>query len=148
MAEKENSLEKNKELFRKFFKAIEEKNFNLLDELCSKDYIGHWECWGSGPDGLNEVRGLENFKKAAGGFTDALPDLRIVIEELIAEGDKVVCRFKEMGTHTGAEFAGVPPTGKRIEWTAMVMYRIADGKIVEEWLNEDSLGILKQLGAI
>jgi predicted ester cyclase len=148
MALKKGSLEKNKELLRKFFKAFEEKKLHLLDELCGKDYTGHWESWGYGPDATEEVRGLENFKKAAGAFIEAMPDLCIVIEDLIAEGDKVVCRWKEMGTHTGAEFAGVPPTGKRIVWKAIGIYRIAKGKLAEEWLNEDSLGILKQLEAI
>ena len=119
MEEKEDSIEKNKELFRKFFKAIDEKKYHLLDELCSKDYTGHWESWEYGPDGQSEVRGLENFKKAAASFTEAMPDLRLEIADLIATEDKVVCRWKEMGTHTGAEFAGVPPTGKRIEWKAI-----------------------------
>ena len=138
-------LEKNKELMRRFFQAINDKNLDLFDELCGEDYIWHGE---TGPTELNEVKGRDNFKKAVAEFTDALPDLNITLFDFIAEGDKVVVRFKEVGTHTGAPFAGIPPTGKQITWTGIGIYRIDNGRLVEEWFNEDSLGILKQLGAI
>lgn len=145
MVKKSNSLEKNKELLRRFMDAINKKRLDLFDELCGEDYIWHGE---AGPTALNEVRGRENFKNAVAEFTDALPDLHIDIKDMIAEGDKVAIRITESGTHTGAEFAGVSPTGKRITWGCIGVYRVINGKIVEEWFNEDSLGIMKQLGAL
>ncbi|UCB44697.1 MAG: ester cyclase [Spirochaetota bacterium] len=138
-------LEKNKELLRRFFKAINDKNLDLFDELCGEDYIWHGE---SGPTELNEVRGRDNFKKAVAEFTDAMPDLDITLHDLIAEGDKVVVRFEENGTHTGAPFAGIPAAGNKVNWTGIGIYRFANGRIVEEWFSEDSLGILKQIGAL
>lgn len=145
MAQNNDSLEKNKELLRRFMEAITEKNLDLFDDLCGENYIWHGE---AGPTEKNEVRGRENFKQAVEEFTDAMPDLQITIHEMIAEGDKVAVRLTESGTHTGADFAGVPPTGNRITWTCIGIYRVENGRLVEEWFNEDSLGIKQQLGVL
>jgi steroid delta-isomerase-like uncharacterized protein len=145
MAQENQALENNKELLRRFMRAINEKRLDLFDELCGEDYIWHGE---AGPTALNEVRGRENFKKAVAEFTDALPDLEVIIEDMVAEGDKVAVRITERGTHTGADFAGVQAAGKPVSWTCIGIYRVAQGRLVEEWFNEDSLGIMKQLGAL
>jgi steroid delta-isomerase-like uncharacterized protein len=138
-------LENNKKLLRRFMKAINEKNFDLFDELCSPDYVWHGQ---ASPTIREDVRGLENFKKAVMEFTTAMPDLKVVIEDIIAEGDRVAVRFTESGTHTGGTFAGIPPTGKKVIWTGIGIYRIENGKLTEEWFAEDAFGIMKQLGAI
>ena len=102
-----------------------------------------------GPFGIRKIFvGLENFKEAVADFTKAFPDLKIEIQDMVAEGDRVAVRFTHRGTHTGATFAGIPPTGKRVVWTCNGIYRVAKGKLVEEWFNEDSLAMMKQLGAI
>ena len=145
MGTNSDTLEKNKELLRRFMEAINERNLDLFDELCGENYVWHGE---AGPTELNEVRGRDNFKKAVAEFTDAMPDLKITIHDMLAEGDKVAIRLTESGTHTGAEFAGVPPTGNRITWTCIGIYRIENGRLVEEWFNEDSLGIKQQLGVL
>jgi len=145
MGTNNDSLEKNKALALSFFKAINEKNLDKFDELCGEDYVWHGE---AGPTEKNEVRGRDNFKKAVAEFTEALPDLQIIIDDIIAEGDKVALRFHEIGTHTGADFAGIKASGKSVTWTCIGLYRIADGRLVEEWFNEDSLGILQQLGGL
>ncbi len=77
----------------------------------------------------------------------AFPDSHHTIEDLIAEGDKVVTRFTWRGTHRG-EFMGVAPTGKPVTITAIDMVRIAEGRIVEHWAQADFLGLLQQLGAL
>jgi len=138
-------LEANKNLLRRFVDAINKKQLDLLDELCSPNYV--WHGIGS-PNIREDVRGIQNFKKAVAEFTTAMPDLKVIIEDLVAERDRVAVRYTEIGTHTGATFAGIPPTGKRVEWTAVDIYRVENGKLAEEWFVDDSLGILKQLGAI
>ena len=77
-------------------------------------------------------------------LTGAFPDLRIDIDDLIAEGDKVMARMTIRGTHRG-HFRGIAPTGRQVIFTAIRVYRVADGKIVESWANQDVLGLLGQL---
>jgi len=80
-------------------------------------------------------------------FHAGLPDVEVVSEDVIAEGDKAVVRWTGRGTHQGV-LLGIPPTGKQVTWTGMTIYRIADGKIVEERGEEDALGFLQQLGVV
>ena len=146
MADKTNDLEFNKSLVRRFLEvAVTKPDFDLFDELCGTDYVWHGD---AGPTEKNEVRGLENFKEAVADFTKALPDLKVTIEDIMAADDKVIVRIRERGTHTGAPFAGIQPSGNTVEWACIGIYRIEDRKIVEEWFNEDSLGILRQLGGL
>jgi predicted ester cyclase len=77
----------------------------------------------------------------------ALPDLRITLEDDIAEGDKVVTRWIGQGTHQG-ELMGIAPTGNRVTITGIPIHRIEDTKIVEEWSNWDAPGLIQQIGAI
>jgi steroid delta-isomerase-like uncharacterized protein len=77
----------------------------------------------------------------------AYPDLQITIEDMIAEGDKVVVRYTFRGTQEG-ETQGIPPTGNHVTVTGIFMCRCEGGKIVEEWENWDDLGLLQQLGVI
>ena len=146
MKENKSGPEANKEIVRRFLEDIYSGGkFELLAEVCDINYTWHGE---AGPTDKNEVKGLEKFRGALADFKNAMPDAHVIIHDMIAEGDKVAVRFTETGTHTGDDFAGVPSTGKRITWTGIGIYRIADGKLVEEWFNEDSLGIMKQLNAL
>jgi predicted ester cyclase len=77
----------------------------------------------------------------------AFPDFHITVDEMIAEGDKVAARWTATLTHEG-EFMGIPPTGVQATISGMVIYRFADGKIVEIWHIGDSLGLLQQLGVV
>lgn len=114
-------------------------NFALLDEILAPHFVDH-----SHP----EFRpGPQDIKQNLSDFHTAFPDASITVENLISEGDTVAFRFILQGTHTGT-FAGIPPTGKTIVWTGMDFVRIADGKIVELWSNQDTLGMLRQLGVI
>jgi predicted ester cyclase len=80
-------------------------------------------------------------------FLDAFPDVQVTIEDLIAEGDKVVARLHASATNTGP-FAGQRPTGKRVTFGSFRIYRIADGKIVETWAMQDRMGLMEQLGFV
>ena len=80
-------------------------------------------------------------------FRSAFPDFKATIDDIIAEGDKVVIRQTFSGTHKG-EFMGIAPTGKRVSFGVMDIVRIAGGKFVEHWGQMDSMGMMQQLGAI
>jgi steroid delta-isomerase-like uncharacterized protein len=98
---------------------------------------------GLGPKPLD----LEGLKRFYGALWSAFPDLRITVEDMIAEADKVSWRLLVTGTHK-ADFNGIPPTGTRVTFTAQYIFRFRDGRIAERWTNLDQLGVLMQLGAI
>jgi predicted ester cyclase len=90
---------------------------------------------------------LEGAKAAHRLMLAGFPDYQTVIEDMIAEGDKVVARIKMTGTNTG-EFMSIPATGKRVAFTGIYIARIANGKIVEHWGEEDGVSLLGQLGVL
>lgn len=91
--------------------------------------------------------GVEGVKQWVRALRRAFPDLRAIIEDEIAEGDRVVQRLALSGTHTG-EFLGIPPTGRRVTWQLVAIQRLSpDGRCAEHWLSWDQLGLLRQLGA-
>ena len=110
----------------------------VLEELVAPDYVYH------GPFGEMDLEGVKPLYTA---FLTAFPDAHVVVEDLIAEGDKVVARFTMRGTHQG-EFIGISPTGKQVSWTGIEIARIEDDKLVEGWVSSDYLGLLQQLGVI
>lgn len=135
--------EENKAIVRRGFDEMNRRNLNVYDELFAPDYVGHAPP-SMGPKDLN----LPARVQIAKAFLGAFPDLRHTIDDdLIAESDKVVARFTVSGTHKG-DFRGMPPTGKRFEVPGTVIFRIANGKIAEEWALLDALSILQQLGAL
>jgi steroid delta-isomerase-like uncharacterized protein len=116
-------------------------NLDMADEIYAPDYVGH------DPSNPEDVRGLQAAKQAASDYRQAFPDLRVTVEDLIAEGDRVAARLRFRGTHLG-EMDGIAPTGKRVDCTGIVVSRIEKGKIVEDWANFDDLGMMQQLGLI
>jgi predicted ester cyclase len=90
---------------------------------------------------------LESFKQFLPMFRTAFPDMSPTVEDMIAEGDKVVDPLTWQGTHQG-ELMGIPPTGNTVTVTEMHIYRISEGKIVERWGQPDLLGMMQQLGAV
>ena len=90
---------------------------------------------------------MEGLKQAFNHFLAANPDGYHVVEDMIAEGDKVVTRLSAYGTQTG-ELFGIPPTGKQVSMTAIAIHRIVNGKIVEHWGEADNLGMMQQLGVV
>ena len=90
---------------------------------------------------------VEAAKQEAADFRLGFPDVVSTIEDLIAEGDKVVARWTSRATHQG-EYMGIPPSGKEVMFTGISVYRIEAGKIAESWNEEDELGLMRQIGAI
>lgn len=140
------SLEENKELVRSFFDEVwNNGNLDYLDEVYSEDFQLHalWQNTSAG--GAIEATGTEPAKQVIGGWLKGFPDLKVTVEDQIAEGDLVGSRHSSLGTHTEA-FMGIPPTGKQATVTGMTLTRIKDGKMVEAWTCWDALGMLEQLG--
>ena len=92
-------------------------------------------------------QGLEAYQQFVSMYYTAFPDLQISVEAMVAEGDRVVARYTGRGTHQG-ELMGIPPTGKPVSVTNILIARIANDRVVEQWLNTDVLGMLQQLGVV
>jgi steroid delta-isomerase-like uncharacterized protein len=124
--------------------AIEEflnkGNMTVADELFATHFINHSPSLGTTPD-------REGLKQYITVVRTIMPDCHFTVEDLIAEGDKVVCRMTVHGTHSG-EIMGIPPTGKALTTTATTILRLEGGKVVERWNNTDDLGLLQQIGIL
>jgi steroid delta-isomerase-like uncharacterized protein len=130
----------NEQLVRRFFEEFcNGRNADVADEIIAEDYVSH------GPQAPPAV-GPEGVKARVGVYQNTL-DGHWDVEELISAGDQVTARWIGTGTHNG-ELMGVAPTGASIEVEAISIFRIADGKIAEEWTVWDALGLLQQVGAV
>jgi len=135
--------EENKALSRRFFQEFwVQKNLAVADELLAANFVDHTP---GSPPGLPP--GPEGHKQFASLYFTAFPDIRATIEDMVAEGDKVVIRWSVQGTNTGSMF-GMPATNKSATFTGITINRVASGKIAEQWVNFDALGMLQQLGVI
>jgi steroid delta-isomerase-like uncharacterized protein len=135
------STEDNKALIRRFYDEVfNKKNRAAIDEFFAPDHVDH-----TLPPGLPVD--TEGTKQAIAMTLSGFPDLRVTIEDMIAEGDKVVIRFTTHGTQQGT-LGGIPPTGKQVAVSTIEITRIEGGKIVEDWGLDDRLGMLQQLGLI
>jgi steroid delta-isomerase-like uncharacterized protein len=126
---------------RQFWAVWEEGKVDLLDELLAAEYINRTLAAPDlppGPEGVKEVVSM---------FHSAMPDLRVVVEDMIAEGDKVATRYALEGTHEG-ELFGAPPTGKRLSIKSITVERVVGGKIREHWRVTDEMGMMRQLGIL
>ena len=134
--------QQNKAIVHRLFSELyNAKNFEVFDEIIAPDFADSTLLPGIGAD----AEGLKNFLVTVQA---AFPDNHLAIEHLIAEDDKVVARWTSYNTHTGENFLNIPASGNPITVTDTTIYRIEDGKIVEMWHNEDTLGMLQQLGMI
>jgi steroid delta-isomerase-like uncharacterized protein len=97
--------------------------------------------------GGQEIVGPAGLKQFIGQFATAFPDLHIRVEDMLGEQDKVVTRFTLQGTHHGA-LMGIAPTSKQVSVSVILISRIANGKLVEDWENIDQLSLLQQLGVV
>jgi steroid delta-isomerase-like uncharacterized protein len=132
------SITHNKDTVRRYQDAYNTANYEALAEVVAAD-VHTPNIASDMPSGLEGAIAVH--KKTLLG----MPDYLTTIEDLIAEGDKVVARVRITGTHTG-DFWGVPPTGRQINLTAIYIVRIADGKIVEHWGEENGMKVFRQLG--
>jgi steroid delta-isomerase-like uncharacterized protein len=136
------STEQNKSIVRRWIEEGWNKgNLGMADHLYAADVVQHDP---GSPAPVNDRAALKQYVSA---FLTALPDLHFAIDELIAEGDKVLWRFTSRGTQTGP-LMNIPPSGKTCVVTGMALFRLSDGKIAEVWVNYDLFGLLQQLGVI
>ncbi len=132
------SIEENKEIVRRYQEAYNKQDYDALAEIVAPDALT--------PNMISTMpRGLEGAKLVHQKTLLGMPDYYTTIEDLIAEGNRVVARVTITGTHTG-DFYGIPATGKRINVSAIYIVRIANGKIVEHWGEENGVTVLRQLG--
>src|SRR5213593_2248535 len=131
--------EQNKATARRAFEEIlSQGRFELAEQLYAKDFVNH---------GIHRDIRLAEDQEALKGWHQAFPDIAIVPEKLIAEGDLVVVYWIARGTNTGRG-NGLPATGKKAEQAGITIWRIVDGKIKEEWSAFDQLSLMQQLGLL
>jgi len=135
------SVEENKTIVRRFFEEIwNQGNLDVADEILDTSFVNH--------DPYNpDVRNLESYKQLVSTVHTIFPALHVTIDDIIAEGDKVAVRYTNTGAHK-SEFMGISPTGKQVTVTEMRICHFASGKMVESWVNSDTLGFMQQLGVI
>ncbi len=134
------SIESNKEIARRLTRLLDHDDKQQIMEILSPDFVSHFA-------GLPQPLGREQYIQVNHMAKLAFNDLSRTVEDLVAEGDRVVLRITARGTHTGL-FQGKPGTGKITKISGITIRRIVDGKIVEEWVVNDQLGLLQQLGII
>ena len=131
--------EANKATVRRYLEAVwNQGDLALVDEVIAPTFTQHL---------TNVAPGRAGVKQFFSMIRTAFPDARMAIEDLIAEGDRVVWRFTIHATHTGP-FQGIPATGRSVTITGMNLVRMAGGQIVENWGQQDNLGLLQQLGVV
>ncbi len=131
------SIAKNKKIVRRYQEIYNSNDLDALGEVVSQDL--------QTPKIMPGIpTGIEGAKAAHRIMLAGFPDYQTMIDDLIAEDDKVVARITMSGTNTGS-FMGMPPTGKHVSFTGIYVARIANGKIVEHWGEEDGVGLLQQL---
>jgi steroid delta-isomerase-like uncharacterized protein len=136
--------EENKALVRRWFEEVwNQGNGEVIDELLAEDGVIH----GLMDAGGNQVQGLRSFHEFHNQFRGAFPDMNVSVEDMIAEGDKVVARCSVRGKHTG-EHLGFKATNAPVQFEGVAIVRIKDGKIAEAWNQFDFLEMNKQLGVL
>jgi steroid delta-isomerase-like uncharacterized protein len=132
--------ESNKALFRRYFdEGTNQGNLDVVEELFAPDYKHH------DPANPDVIVGNEGVRRHIQTLRGAFPDITFQIEDMVAQGDKVVIRWTANVTHTG-DYFGIPPTGKSATITGMNTWQVQDGKAVEGWVNRDDVGLMQQLG--
>ena len=132
--------QKNKQLVRQLFEATDKHDIERMGRLISStNYLFHFS-------GMPPM-GWDTTKQFSTALVSSLPDLRHEIVDMVAEGDKVAVRLNVTGTHKG-ELQGIPPTNKKVTFDAMDFITLVDGKVAEEWLTADIMGLMQQIGAI
>ena len=147
------STEDNKAIVRRFLEEVQNQgNVAAVDELLAPNILLHFDFPSDVPVPTELQLGLEEIKQDFSQFRTTFPDFHFTVELQVAEGDLVVTRGTARGTHQGkywdSTWQDIPPTAKQVTWTETAIDRIVDGKIVENWINEDALGRLQQIGAL
>ncbi len=131
----------NEELIRNYFKELDKGNAEILKEVYTPDAAYYF------PSGISESMSVEQEIEMVKMFHNAIPELIYNIEELFSVGDRVIVRFVARGTHSGElEEMGLPATGNKVEVSSIIIFRIENGKVVEERQEADMLGFMQQIG--
>ena len=128
----------NKEVVREFLAALDRQDFDHLRELLADDFVLHMV---KGPNRVGRDAAFEVIR----GFYGSFPDYTHVIEEMIAEGNRVAIRLNYRGTHQG-DFQGIASTGTQVSYAGAQMITVVDGVITEGWFLDDDLDLMSQLG--
>ena len=131
--------EKNRAIVLRNFRAFDSGDLTKLEESTAPNFVDHNPLEGQLP-------GVGGTKQASAMYRAAFPDAKIVVEDTIAEADKVVIRWSGSATHKGP-FLDIPPTGKRVTLEGITIFRVVKGRVAEQWGELNLLGILRQLGA-
>ena len=133
------STETNKAIIRRYHEQVwNERRRELFEEFVTENVVPH---------GTPGGPGLEGIKQGYDMAVNAFPDAQQTIEDVIAEGDKVVVRWMSRATHQG-ELLGIPGTGQQVTLSGVTIYRLDDARIVEMWYHPDNLSLMQQLGVI
>jgi steroid delta-isomerase-like uncharacterized protein len=135
------AAEVNKTIVRRLLEEPWTGNLGIIDEYVDAKYVGY------DPSQPEPLRGQEAVKEFIQMYLSAYSDGRITVDEQFAEGNMVATRWTGRGTHDG-ELMGIAPTKKQVTVSGITISKLADGKVVEEWSNWDTLGMLQQLGAV
>jgi steroid delta-isomerase-like uncharacterized protein len=134
------SAEENMRIVRRIYEQVFDRhNLEVVDELYTTGFVYH------SPGNADCDR--DGLKQGFAAYLAAFPDARMTVEDMLAAEDRVAVRFTCRGTHQG-QFMGVPPSGKQVTMTAILIHRLAGSKMVEDWEWSDQLGILRQLGLV
>jgi steroid delta-isomerase-like uncharacterized protein len=135
-------LEANKQIVRHLFETVwNDTDFVRVEEMWGQDVLFHFR-------GSTDSLGPEGVQAMVESHHAAFPDFRFVVEDIIAEGDRVAARVRFFGSHTGEEWFGLPATGKEIDVTEMMFFRFQNGRVVEAWEDYDGYVMRRQLGAL
>ena len=140
--QEQSTLEANKALVQRWFNEVWNKGrVEAIDEMLAADGVAH----GLTEDAENPMKGPADFKPFHETFRGAFPDIEVIVEDMIAEGDKVAARCAVRGKHSG-EHLGVAASNAPVDFTGVAIVRIKDGKIIEAWNNFDFMKMNKQIG--
>jgi steroid delta-isomerase-like uncharacterized protein len=134
------STDENKSVIRRWIQALNDHNADAATELLADGYVRH-------DTTLPETVGSQAQRELITAVLASFPDLHFQIDELLGEDTRVAGRYTVRGTHRG-DFLGVPATGRQVTFEMMETYRLTGGKLAEQWVVMDALGLLRQMGAV
>jgi steroid delta-isomerase-like uncharacterized protein len=131
----------NKAVVRRWIEAYNDRDIQQVEaDVLAPGYVAHAP---AAPGPLD----FEAWSQFTGAFIEAFPDVRLTVEDIVSEREKVAARVAFQGTHRG-EFQGIPPTNKEVVFSEITIDRVVDGKVQEHWFEMDLLGLMRQLGAL
>jgi steroid delta-isomerase-like uncharacterized protein len=140
------STDKNEALVRQFIEELwNARHFEVADEIFAEDSVSHQ--LKSGSELTSAPRDPETMKRHVVEWLKGFPDLHFTIEQILVSKDRVAMQTTMHGTHTGT-WLGIPPTGKDAKIRMITIHRLANGKILEDWVLVESMGIFQQLGLL